>query len=146
MSGSLVSDSFVCCHFTFHVFSPVLMLPCLEIQQFSSHIVQFTFQHQGSYRQCVSWFQETYNFECLSVSPTCHLHSLTAFRLCEETPLLTQSECVCLCVLNCIPLRRHRLTSRATTVFELNLNLFDETSDLNFAHRSKVLSIRSFAV
>ena len=27
--------------------------------------------------------------------------------------------------------------------FELNLSLFNETSDLNFAHRSKVLSIRS---
>ena len=68
------------------------MLPCLEIPQYSSHIFQCTFQHQGGYRLCVFWFQEAYNFERVSVPFTCHLHSFTAFRLCEETLLLIQSE------------------------------------------------------
>ena len=45
VSSSLMSDSFVCCHFTFHVFSLVLMLTSFEIPQFSSNALQLSLQH-----------------------------------------------------------------------------------------------------
>ena len=70
MSGSLVSDPLVCCHFSFRVFSLVLMLTSLEVSQISSRIFQLAFQYQGGYRLCTSWLSTcTQLGQCL-----CFLH------------------------------------------------------------------------
>ena len=81
MSVSLVSDPFVCSHFSFRVFSLVVMLTSLEVSQFTSHTFQVPFQHQGGYRQCISWLQHARNFESISVSFTKHRHSCAVFFL-----------------------------------------------------------------
>ena len=57
----------------------------------------------------------SHNFERVSISFTCHLHLLTTFRLCEKN--------VYPCVLSCIPLKRHRLASRAIGAFNCTLIL-----------------------